>query len=184
MGAALVADDASGAANDGAAARPLAELDLALARLAVGVEILAGEFYTRSIASNQFGGNETKQLRRALFNEREHLTAVSQILSGAGQASSTADDFDLTFPKGAFDSRGSIAKLGRALETALVGAYLGAVDQFASSELKTTAARIAACEAQHLSLFSELAANHPVGISFPAPLDYATASDLLDAYLG
>ena len=108
---------------------------------------------------------------------------MSQIISGAGQTPSTADDFTITFPKGTFDSRGSIAKFGVALETAFLGAYLGAVDAFAPHDTKTTAARIAASEAQHLSVFTDLASNRPVGISFPVPIDYETASDLLDAYL-
>lgn len=176
---ALVVDTKSSAAASGA----LADLDLALARLAVGAEILAVEFYTRAIASKTFSDDETKYFKRALFNEQEHLQAVSEVLAGAGQTPSTADDFDITFPDGTFDSRGSIARLGVALETAFVGSYLGAVDAFAPSDLKTTAARIAASEAQHLSVFSDLAANHPVGISFPAPLDVESASDLLDEYL-
>ena len=164
-------------------APPLTDLDLALARLAVGAEILAAEFYSEAIASKTFGARATKYFERALFNEREHLTAMSQVVSGAGQAPSTADDFDITFPKGTFDTRGAIARFGVALETAFVGAYLGAVDAAASSSLRTAAARIAASEAQHLSVFTGLAGNHPIGISFPAPIDYVTASDLLDAYL-
>ncbi len=176
-------DNAVGAPAKTAASGPLADLDLAIARLAVGAEILAAEFYSEAIAAKTFSADVTRYLKRALFNEQEHLTAMSQVLSGAGQAPSTADDFTITFPKGTFDSRGSIAKFGTALETALLGAYLGAVDALGSSDLKTTAARIAASEAQHLSVFSELTANRPVGVSFPAPIDYATASDLLDAYL-
>lgn len=183
MTAGWLVDTAAGARAKTAASGPLADLDLALARLTVGAEILAAEFYAQAIAAKQFSGDALKYLKRALFNEQEHLAAMSQILSGAGQTPSTADDFTITFPEGTFDSRGAIAKLGVALETAFVGAYLGAVDAFAPGDLKTTAARIAASEAQHLSVFSELADNRAVGVSFPAPIDYATASDLLDAYL-
>ncbi|MEP6893490.1 MAG: ferritin-like domain-containing protein [Gaiellaceae bacterium] len=183
MAAGWLVDNAVGAPAKTAASDPLADLDLAIARLAVGAEILAAEFYTGAIAAKTFSGDVTRYLKRALFNEQEHLTAMSQVLFGAGQAPLTADDLTITFPKGTFDSRGSIAKFGIALETAFLGAYLGAVDALGSSDLKTTAARIAASEAQHLSVFSELTANRPVGVSFPAPIDYATASDLLDGYL-
>ena len=178
--AGLLVDEA-GAAT--AASGPLADLDLALARLAVGAEILAVEFYAQAIASQKFGPNGTKYLKRARFNEQDHLGAVSQILAGAGQTPSTADDFTITFPKGTFDTIGSIVKLGVALETAFVGAYLGAVDAFGPSDLKTAAARIATSEAQHLSVFSDLAANRPIGVSFPDPIDYETASGLLDDFL-
>jgi hypothetical protein len=183
ISAGLLVDKAAAAGAQTTAATALGDLDLALARLAVGAEILAVEFYTEAIAAKQFGDGTVRYFKRALFNEQEHLTAMSGIISGAGQTPSTADDFTITFPKGTFDSRGSMAKFGVALETAFVGAYLGAVDAFAPSDLKTIAARVAASEAQHLSVFSDLAANHPVGISFPTPIDYATASDVLDAYL-
>ncbi len=179
----LLVENVAAAGAQAAASGPLADLDLALARLAVGAEILAVEFYTEAIASKKFTADRVKYLKRALFNEQEHLTAMSQVISGAGQTPSTADDFTITFPKGTFDSRGAIAKFGVAIETAFVGAYLGAVDAAGSSDLRTTAARIAASESQHLSVFSDLAANRPIGISFPAHIDYATASDLLDAYL-
>lgn len=162
---------------------PLTDLDLALARLAIASEILAVEFYTQAIAAKKFSASATNALRRALFNEQEHLRSFSELVTGAGQTPSTADDFDIAFPNGTFDTRGSIAKFGLAFETAMVGAYLGAVDSFSQSGLRTTAARIAANEAQHESVFSGLAANRPVGISFPAPIDLETASDLLDAYL-
>jgi hypothetical protein len=182
-GAGLLVDRAGAATGAATASGVLTDLDYGIARLAVGAELLAAEFYTQAIAAKKFAGPALGYLNRALFNEREHLKAVSEILTGGGQTASTADDFEITFPKGSFDSRGSIAKLGLALETAFVGAYLGAVDTFAPADLKTTAARIAASEAQHLSLFAGLAGNHPVGVSFPPALDYASVSDLLDTYL-
>jgi rubrerythrin len=175
---ALLAAPTARAANG-----PLPDLDLALARLAIGSELLAITFYTAAIESKRFKDDDLRSLQRARFNEDEHLTAVSQILSGAGETPETADDFDFAFPAGAFRSRESIARLGVQLETAALGTYLGAVDEFASPDLKTTAARIAASEAQHLSAFSRIASGRAVGISFPAPLDYETASAALDPFL-
>jgi len=180
IGGGLLVDEAGAATAPSVAP---SDLDFALARLAVGAEVLAVEFYTEAIASKKFGPDVTKYLKHALFNEQEHLTAISGIISGAGQTPSTADDFTITFPDKAFDSIGSIVKLGVALETAFVGAYLGAVDSFGPSQMKTTAARIAANESQHLSVFSDLAANRPIGVSFPPTIDYETASDLLDSFL-
>jgi hypothetical protein len=172
------------AAQAQAASGPLADLDLALARLLVAVELLTIDFYATALGSKHVAPGDIRLIRRAAFNEGEHLTAVSQILSGAGQAASTADDFDFTYPKGSFDSRRTIARLGTALETLALGAYLGAVDSFAAGDLKTTAARIAACEAEHLSAFSRIAYGRPIGVSFPAPLDYERASAAIDPFLG
>ena len=182
MGAGLLADNAL-AAPSRTADGPLTDLDLALCRLAVGAEILAVAFYTDGIASKHFAGDELKYLKKALFNEQEHLTAISAVITSTGQTPSTADDFTITFPKGTFDSRNSIAKLGVALETVFFGTYLGAVDSFANADMKTTAARIAANESQHLSVFSGITSDRPVGVSFPLPIDYETASDALDAFL-
>ena len=59
----------------------------------------------------------------------------------------------------------SIGKLGQALETAFVGAYMGAVTALQSNELKGVAAEIGACESRHLSVLTNIAANSII----PAP---------------
>lgn len=174
-GAALAAPTASG---------PVADLDLALARLAVSAELLGIEFYDRAIASKKLRGAGPAHLRRALFNEQEHLKAMSEILTGAGQTASTADDLTFTFPKGTFDSPESIATFGEQLETVFVEAYLGAVGQFTAPDLKVTAARIAANEAQHQSVLSDMTSGRPVGVSFPRAVSYDQISDEIDAYIG
>ena len=69
------------------------------------------------------------------------------------------------YPTGAFGSRKSIGMLGQALETAFVGAYMGAVTSLRSNELKAVAAEIGACESRHLSVLTNIAANPIV----PAP---------------
>ncbi len=168
---------------ESAAAAGPTDLDLAVVRLAIAAEILAVEFYTEAIAAKQFVGNDLKYLKRALFNEQEHLTALSAAFTAAGATPSTADDFTITFPKNTFASRSSIAKQGVILETGFLGAYLGAVGELSIPDLQTTAARIAASESQHLSVFSQMTIDQPVGVSFPLPLDLATASAFLDPYL-
>lgn len=165
-----------------ASADTISDADLAYARLLVGAELLAADFYTQVIAAKQFSGDELKYLNRAFFNEQEHYHAVSGILTGAGQVAAAPADFDFTYPKGTFDSKGAIAKLGVTLETTLLGAYLGAVDALQADALKLSVARIAASEAEHLSVLTRLQGGDPVGISFPNPLAIDEASDALDAY--
>jgi hypothetical protein len=179
-GAGLLATSATAAT---AASGPLADQDLALARLTVGAELLAADFYGKAIDSGLFEGDELKALKRVLFNEQEHLAAVSGILTGAGQAPSTADDFSFAYPDGAFGSRASIARLGVTLETAFVGAYVGAAASFVPVDLRSAAASIAASEAEHLGLLSGIAYGRPVGISFPPAFDLAAASDALAPFL-
>jgi hypothetical protein len=150
--------------------------------LLVGTELLALDFYTKAIAAKQFGADATKVMMRAFFNEQEHYAAVSGILTGAAQTPAAPADFDFAYPAKTFDSKGSIVKLAVELETAFLGAYLGAVDALQTSALKLPVARIAASEAQHLGVFTGLAGGDPVGISFPNALTIDAASDVLDAY--
>ena len=189
-GGALVALSSAGAgalaASAGAATRasgPISDADLALARLAVGAELLAVDFYGQAIDSNLFRGDQLKTLKRILFNEQEHLTAVSGILTGAGQVPSTADDLDIGYPQGSFATPASIARLGVTLETAFVGIAIGAAAAYTPVDLRQAFASIAAREAEHLAFLSGLATGRPVGISFPVALDPAAAADALAPYL-
>lgn len=166
------------------AAAGLGDADLAWARVVTAAELASAAFYVRLAASSLFGSELRGQFRRALLNEREHYRATADILVGAGQMPAVAEDFDFTFPTGAFAIRGRAARLGVTLEAASVGAYLGGVAALQDDGLKTVFARIAASEAEHLALFSRLAANRPVGISFPEPLDFETASNAIAPLLG
>lgn len=178
----LIAGSAAGLFAGSAAADAIPDGDLAYARLLVGAELLASDFYAQAIASKRFSGDAVKSLKRALFNEQEHYQAMAQILSGAGQLPAEAEDFDFSYPKGSFASTASVAKLGVTLETAFLGAYLGAVDGLQTAVLKQPVARIAACEAQHLSMFARSSGRDPVGNSFPGSLTIDQASDALDAF--
>jgi rubrerythrin len=179
----LVAGSATGLFAGSASADAIPDGDLAYARLLVGAEVLAADFYARAIASRQFSRHASRYLKRALFNEREHYRSISEILTGVGQTPATAADFDFAYPKRSFVSKTSIAKLGVTLETTFLGAYLGAVDALQTNALKQPVARIAASEAEHLSFCRRLSGGNPVGISFPDALTVDEASNALDAYI-
>ena len=156
--------------------------DLAYARLLIGGELLAADFYTQAVATKRFDGVLQRYLKRALFNEVEHYQALSGVLSGAGQTPASPADFDFTYPKGSFTSKHAIAKLGLTIETTVLGAYIGAVAALQTESLKQPVAQIAASEAQHVSVLSRMAGSDPIGISFPSPLTIDQASDALDAF--
>ena len=65
-------------------------------------------------------------------------------------------DLTFTYPDGTFDSDKSIADTGTALETAFVGAYMGAIPALKDNGLKKVAAQIGANEAQHLTTLKSL----------------------------
>jgi hypothetical protein len=134
--------------------------DVAIAKLAATAELLAIDFYTKALASKQLKGSEASYLGAALGNEQAHYAALKGVLGSA-----TPSGLKFKYPSGAFASRHSIGALGEALETAFVGAYMGAVTSLQSDMLKSVAAEIGACESRHLSVMSNIAANMIV----PAP---------------
>jgi hypothetical protein len=178
----LVAGSAGGLFAVPAEAESIPDADLAYARLLVAIELLASDFWTRAIASKQFDGDPLRYLKRALFNEQEHYQSVSGILTGAGQPPAVAEDFDFLYPNGTFGSKSSIVKLGVTLKTTFLGAYLGAVGALQTNTLKQPVARIAASEAEHLSVVTRLSGGDPVGVSFPNALTIDEVSSALDAY--
>ncbi|HEV8460730.1 MAG TPA: ferritin-like domain-containing protein [Gaiellaceae bacterium] len=159
------------------------DLDLANARLLVAVELLLADFYGRAIKAGRFGPEGKDSLERALFNEHEHYTSVSSILSSAGQTPAVAGDIDFSYPGKAFDTVGATARLGLRLERIALGSYLGAVAAV-NTPLKQRFAQIAASEAQHASVFAAETTGHALGNSFPAPLTIDEASDALSEYTG
>jgi Ferritin-like domain len=161
------------------AAAPRSDDDLASIRLLVASELLAIDFYTNALTTKQYEGLPTaSSLTRALAHEHAHYGALAQVLTDAGQVPAVAADIDFSYPDGAYDSRGSIARLGVRLEAIFLGAALGAAVAVQGSDLRLLAGQIAASEAQHLSVFSALAGGSPVGPALPGalPLDTATAA--------
>lgn len=134
--------------------------DADIAKLAATAELLAIDFYKRAIASKKFSGDELGYMAAALGNERAHYKALAGVL-GAG----APKGLRFQYPNGAFRSTKAIGTLGQALETAFVGAYMGAVTALESNELKGVAAQIGANESRHLSVLTNIAAGRIV----PAP---------------
>ena len=134
--------------------------DADIAKLAATAELLAIDFYGHAIASNKLKGDERSYLVGAKENEQAHYDALKSVLGKA-----TPTDLKFTYPNGSFSSAKSIGTLGQALETAFVGAYMGAVTALKSNDLKGVAAEIGACESRHLSVLTNIAA----GVIVPAP---------------
>jgi hypothetical protein len=181
-GAAVVlAGSALGFAPTARAAAP-SDNDLAYARLLTAAELLAIDFYRRALGSKRVGSGADGQLRRSLADERKHYRAMAATLVAAGQAAATAADIDFTYPRRAFGSSASIAALGARLEALFLGAYLGAVAGFQSDELKLGAARVAASEAQHLSVFTGEVRGVWIGPAFPRAMAIDRVSAELDRF--
>ncbi len=162
----------------GATAFGQAVTDADIAKLAATAELLAIDFYTHTIAARKFKGDEVDYLHDARANEHDHYDALAKVLGSASPKGLT-----FHYPKGTFSSRKATAKTGVALETAFVGAYLGAVTALSDNGLKGVAAQIATSESQHLSVFSDIAFEKAVGPSFPKALTAAQATKALTPLL-
>jgi hypothetical protein len=156
-----------------------ATADTDIAKLAATAELLAIDFYTRSIRSRKLKGAEAAYLAAALQNEKDHYKALAGVLGAAAPKS-----LKFKYPAATFASAKSIGRTGQALETAFVGAYLGAVTALKSNELKGVAAQIGSNESRHLAILSNIAAGTIVsGPSFPKALTAGQATKAVTPFL-
>ena len=70
----------------------------------------------------------------------------------------------------------------RPAQSLSLGAYLGAVQSLQTPLYRDQAARAAASEAQHLSVFTAAVGGRRLGSPLPAALPLAKVSDTLDEY--
>ena len=178
--AALVVGGSATGALASSAQAAVPEDDLAYARLLVGLELLSLDFYSRALRSGHVSSG--LELRRARAAEKQHYDHVAAVLAAAGQVPAKAQDIDFSYPRKSFDSWPAIARLGVRLESLSLGAYLGAVRALETPELRNHAARAAASEAQHLSVFSAAVGGRRIGPPLPPTLPIDRVSDALDAY--
>lgn len=176
-GALLLATFGAPAAN---AAAP--DVDLSYLRLLTAGELLKADFETKALASGKLSASAAAVVRRIHADDRAHYAGLAALLSGEGQAATTADDIDFSYPRGSFGSEGAIAKLAWKLGTLSVGAYLGAVESVQTSKLRLPLGQIVANEAQQLSAVGRLLGRPPIGRAFAPALPIDAVSAALDAY--
>jgi hypothetical protein len=179
-GAAFVVGGSAVGALAAPARAATADADLAYARLLVALELLSLDFYSRALRSGRFAARS--ELRRARAAEKQHYDSVAAVLADAGQVPATAQDIDFSYPRGSFDSHRSLVRLGVRLESLSLGAYLGAVRALQTPEFRNHAARAAASEAQHLSVFSGAVGGRRLGPPLPPTLPIDRVSAALDEY--
>ncbi len=154
--------------------------DVAIAKLAATAELLAIDVYGRAIGTGLFDGDVLAYMEAARQNEQDHYDALAGVLGNAAPK-----DLTFKYPAGTFASAKSIAATGVALETAFVGAYLGAVEALESNDLKAVAGQIGANEAQHLTTFKRLDAGGTLvpNPSFPESLTAKQATAAVTPFL-
>jgi rubrerythrin len=163
-----------------AAADTPPDSDLAYLRLLIAAELLAADFQTRALTGGKLQRNGAQALfHRIRAHERAHYTKLAGLLTAAGQTPATSADIDFSYPKGSFKSQPSIVRLGGRLEHLMVGAYVGAIENVETPELRLPIGQIAANEAQHQGAFAALGGGSMVGKAFAPGLQMGAVSDAL-----
>ena len=113
----------------------------------------------------------------ALKDEKAHLDAWKKALG----PKNVPTGFKVTVPGKYVASKNALLKTGVTLEEAFVSTYLGAIDEFSSSELKTTAGGVAANEATHYSFIDALTPTGDATLPAfgPKPITAGTAASTL-----
>jgi Ferritin-like domain len=165
-----------------ASAATVPDSDLAYLRLLVGTELLAADFQTQALSSGKLAAPATALVKQLLADENAHYTGLATLIAAAGQVPATADDINFAYPKGTFDSQVAIMKLAATLENLTLGAYLGAVENVQTPQLRLPIGQIAANEAQHVGALALAAGKPPIGRAFAPSLQIDAVSSALDAY--
>jgi rubrerythrin len=156
--------------------------DLAYLRLLIGVELLTADFYGRALASGKLDPPGTRLAKRIRADDRAHYRGLAALVTGLGQVPATAGDIDFTYPADALASRTSVLQLAQRLETLALGAYLGAVENVQTQQLRLPIGQIAANEAQHACAVAHRLGGHMIGPAFAPSLEIDAVSAALDGY--
>lgn len=142
--------------------------DVGILNLALLLESLESEYYTKVLQQPYDGMN--RQERILLTGIREHELAHRAFLRSALGSSAVDPQFD--FSQVDFTNRNSVLTTARDMEELGVAAYNGAGNNLSDLNHLASAGRIVSVEARHAAVLHDLL--DPFGISFaPTPLDFA-----------
>lgn len=151
--------------------------DLAYLRLLIGAELLKADFEQRALATDKL--DVLTQMHTA---DVAHYNSLAILLGRSGQTAATAGDINFAYPKKSFDSTSTIVQLAVTLTKLTLGAYLGAVENVQTPQLRLPLAQIAANEAQQMSALALLYGGAVVGHAFAPSLQIAVVSAALGEY--
>ena len=151
--------------------------DLAYLRLLIGAELLKADFEQRALATAKLDA-----LTRMHADDVAHYNSLATLLGRNGQTAATAGDINFAYPRNSFASATSVVKLAVTLTSLTLGAYLGAIENVQTPQLRLPLGQIAANEAQQLSALSLLDGGDVVGHAFAPSLQIAAVSAALGEY--
>jgi rubrerythrin len=156
--------------------------DVAYLRLLLAAELLAADFHARALASRKLTRRTHTVVHKIAADEKAHYARLAQLVTAAGQTPATAGDIDFTYPKGSFMSQAAVLRMGVQIETLVLGAYLGAVENVEAAEFRLPIGQIAANEAQHTGALAALRGGSAIGRAFAPTLQIDEASAALGRF--
>jgi hypothetical protein len=156
--------------------------DVAYLRLLIGVELLKIDYGVRAVTANRLRGAAERAVKPLVIDDKRHYIGLAALVKRAGETPANAGDVDFSYPRGSFATHEAILELGRKLATLAVGAYIGALQNVQTTELRLPLAQIAANEAQQAGAFGQLLGGRVVGSAFAPSLQIEAVSAALDAY--
>jgi hypothetical protein len=173
-----------GAVAGRAAAAAPSDGDLAYLRLLVGAELLAADFQAKALASRRLERRAKTVTKKMAADEKAHYARLAQLVAASGQTPATPGDIDFSYPKGSFASQAAVLNVATQIETLVLGAYLGAVENLEAPDLRLPVGQIAANEAQHASALAQLHGRMVIGGAFAPALEIDAASAALGRFEG
>lgn len=137
------------------------EEDVAILNDALSLELTAVEAYTQALPLMR--GAVAAVTAEFLSQEREHAAAIERAIRDlGGRPTKEIQEFDLS------DVRTQEEALHFAdnLENVAIAAYVDSIPKLSSGDLRTTAAQIAANEAEHVTVLQAALGNPPVASAF------------------
>jgi hypothetical protein len=181
----LLAAAAGGAALAALPVRPAlgaTDDELAYANFGLAAAYLAADYYARALEANTLGAEARPTLRSGRAASLAHARALSDLITGTGDAPASSDDFAFEWPDEAFGNAAAIRKTGLDVLRPTLGAYLSAVAGVSEQSYRTLYASLAASVGQQIG-----ALLGPVGgrvEPFSPAVDLEAASAALEGYLG
>jgi len=151
-------------------------------RLLIAVELLKIDYGVRAVLADAARPATRDFVKRVVLDDKRHYGRLATLMTGAGQTPATGGDVDFSYPRGSFATQAAVARLGRRLATLATGAYVGALENVQTAELRRPLAQIAANEAQQAGAFGQLLGGRVVGSALAESLTIDAVSAALDEY--
>jgi hypothetical protein len=156
------------------------EDDLAFAYFGAATELLVEDYYARALEAEVLEHPRTLVLKRGRAAATWHAKALSELLTGAGDAAPDPEDFEFEWPSRTFRSEKTMVDTGLGVLRALRGVYQTAAATASAPTHRVLYASLAASVSQQIVGLGGPAFTEP----FPVALDIETASDAIERYLG